>query len=191
MKVAAIIVDDRDKVAQKAIKEHKQYLPINWPILHFKAPYYGGINSLKSASDYNKVLTNPSFWKFLEFDRVLIFQHDSGLLRDGIEEFLKWDFIGAWIHNIPGCMNGGLSIRNPKLMHEICVNRPYMGMILHGNEDIYFCNEMRKLGIEMPDKKTCNKFAVETEFSLGSVGYHAINKYHKNYKLILNQYENS
>ena len=58
MKVAAIIIDDRVKVADKAIKEHKKYLPIEWPILHFKAPYYDGINSLKSASDYNKVLTN-------------------------------------------------------------------------------------------------------------------------------------
>ena len=191
MKVAAIIIDDRVKVAQKAIKEHKQYLPNDWEIIHIQPPYEGGIYSLKSASDYNKVLTNPSFWRGCTFDRVLIFQHDSGLLRDGIEEFLKWDFIGAWIHNIPGCMNGGLSIRNPKLMHDICVITPYKGMALHGNEDIYFCNEMRKLWIEMPDKETCNKFAVETEFALGSVGYHAIHKYHKNYKLILNQYENS
>jgi len=191
MKVAAIIVDDRDKVAQKAIKEHKQYLPNDWEIIHIKPPYENGIYSLRSASDYNRVLTNPSFWRGCTFDRVLIFQHDSGLLRDGIEEFLEWDFIGSWIDHIPGCMNGGLSIRNPKLMHDICVNTPYKGMALHGNEDIYFCNEMRKLGIEMPDKETCNKFAVETEFALGSVGYHAINKYHKNYKLILNQYENS
>jgi hypothetical protein len=119
---------------------------------------------------------------------VLVFQHDSGLLKTGIEEFLKWDFIGSWIDHIPGCMNGGLSIRNPKLMYDICVKHPYKGMSVHGNEDIYFCNEMRKLGIKMPDKETCNKFAVETEFALGSVGYHAIDKYHKNYKLILNQY---
>ena len=191
MKVAAIIIDDRVKVADKAIKEHKKYLPIEWPILHFKAPYYDGINSLKSASDYNKVLTNPLFWKFLEFDRVLVFQHDSGLLREGIEEFLKWGFIGAWIDHIPGCMNGGLSIRNPKLMYEISKKIPYRGMAMHGNEDIYFCNQMRKFGVLMPDKETCNKFAVETEFALGSVGYHAINKYHKNYKLIINQYESS
>ena len=60
-----------------------------------------------------------------------------------------------------------------------------------GNEDIYFTNKMRELGYKLPDKKTCNKFAVETEFALGSVGYHAIDKFHKNYKLILNQYESS
>jgi len=191
MKVAAVIIDDRDKVAQKAIDEHIDFLPDDWVIVHMKPPYEGGIYSLRSASDYNRVLTNPSFWRGCTFDRVLVFQHDSGLLRNGIEEFLEWDFIGAWIHYIPYCMNGGLSIRNPKLMYQICINTPYMGMQIHGNEDIYFCNEMRKLGIEMPDKETCNKFAVETEFALGSVGYHAIDKYHKNYKLILNQYENS
>jgi hypothetical protein len=64
-------------------------------------------------------------------------------------------------------------------------------MQLDGNEDIFFCNRINELGIKLPDRETCNKFSVETEFALGSVGYHAVNKYHKNYKLILNQYENS
>lgn len=188
---AAIIIDDRDAVAQKAIAEHKKYIPKGWTILHMKPPYENGLYAIKTASDYNNILTNSNFWRGCIYDRVLIFQHDSGLLRHGIEEFLHWDYIGAWIKNISGCMNGGLSIRNPKLMYEICIKYPYRGMQLDGNEDIYFCNQMRKLGIEMPDKETCNKFAVETEFALGSVGYHAIDKYHKNYKLILNQYENS
>jgi hypothetical protein len=191
MKVAAIIIDDRDKVAQKAINEHIDFLPDDWIVVHQKPPYAGGVYYIKSAQVYNNILTHPLFWKGCDFDRVLVFQHDSGLLKKGIEKFLEWDFIGSWIDHIPGCMNGGLSIRNPKLMYEICVKHPYKGMAVHGNEDIYFCNEMRKLGIKMPDKETCNKFAVETEFALGSVGYHAIDKYHKNYKLILNQYESS
>ena len=71
-------------------------------------------------------------------------------------------------------------------MFEICLKHPYKGMAVHGNEDIYFCNKMRELGYKLPDKETCNKFAVETEFELGSVGYHAIDKYHKNYKEIIN-----
>lgn len=187
---AAIIIDDREPVAQKAIKDHKKYIPKGWTILNLKPPYENGLNSIKTASDYNSILTNPNFWRGCIYDRVLIFQHDSGLLRHGIEEFLKWDYIGAWINNIPGCMNGGLSIRNPKLMYEICVKYPYRGMALDGNEDIYFCNQMHGLGINMPNRETCNKFSVETEFALGSLGYHAINKYHKNYKSILNQYEN-
>jgi hypothetical protein len=66
---------------------------------------------------------------------------------------------------------------------------PYKGMGVHGNEDIYFCNKMRELGYKLPDKETCNKFSVETEFELGSVGYHAIDKYHNNYKEIIKQYD--
>jgi hypothetical protein len=191
MKIAAVIVDDRELVANKAIREHKKHLPNDWVIIHQQPPYAGGVYYIKTPLVYNNILTNPNFWRGCIYDRVLIFQHDSGLLKSGIEEFLEWDFIGSWIKNIPGCMNGGLSIRNPKVMYEICVKHPYKGMAVHGNEDIYFCNKMIELGYKMPDKETCNKFAVETEFELGSVGYHAIDKYHRNYKLILNQYENS
>ena len=190
MKVAAVIVDDRELVAQKAINDHVDFFPDDWIVVHQKPPYAGGVYYIKSPMVYNNILTHPLFWKGCNFDRVLVFQHDSGLLKKGIEQFLEWDFIGAWIKNIPGCMNGGLSIRNPKVMYEICVKHPYKGMAVHGNEDIYFCNKMRELGYKLPDKETCNKFAVETEFEFGSVGYHAINKYHKNYTDILNQYEN-
>jgi hypothetical protein len=190
MRYAAIIVDDRVEIATKAIEEHEKFLPKDWEIIHIQPPYEGGIYSLRSPLSYNNVLTNRSFWRGCVYKRILIFQHDSGLLKSGIEEFLKWDYIGAWIEKIPGCMNGGLSIRNPKVMYEICSKYPYRGMQLDGNEDIYFCNSIRKLGIEMPDKETCNKFSVETEFEFGSLGYHAINKYHKQYKKILTQYEN-
>ena len=185
---AAIIIDDREPIAQKAIEEHKKFLPKSWYVFNIEPPYAKGIYKIENANVYNSIITNPEFWRGCIYDRVLIFQHDSGLLRDGIEEFLKWDYIGAWIKNIPGCMNGGLSIRNPKVMYEICTKFPYQGMAVDGNEDIYFCNRMRELGYKMPDKETCNRFSVETEFAYGSVGYHAINKYHKNYKLILNQY---
>jgi hypothetical protein len=189
VRVIAIIVDDREDIAQKAIERHKPYFPKNWIVCNIKPPYAKGIYKISSAKVYNDIITNPEFWRGCRYDRVVIFQHDSGLLREGIEEFLEWDYIGAWIKNIPGCMNGGLSIRNPKVMYDICVNHPYKGMNVHGNEDIYFCNKMRELGYKLPNKETCNKFAVETEFAYGSVGYHAIDKYHKNYKLLLNQYD--
>ena len=186
---AAIIIDDREAIANKAISEHKKFIPKAWEIFNIKPPYEGGIYHIKTAMVYNNILTNTNFWRGCRFDRVLVFQHDSGLLKEGIEDFLEWDFIGAWIKNISGCMNGGLSIRNPKVMYEICVKHPYKGMAVHGNEDIYFCNKMRELGYKLPDKETCNKFSVETEFELGSVGYHAIDKYHNNYKEIINQYD--
>jgi len=173
MKYCAIIVDDRVNVANNAIKRHRKFIPKSWEIFHIMPPYEGGIYSLKSAKDYNSVLTNPSFWRGCNYDRVLIFQHDSGLLREGIEDFLQWDFIGAPIKNIPDCMNGGLSLRNPKVMYDICVNHPYQGMAIDGNEDIYFCKHIEY----KPTKEIAQSFSVETEFALGSLGYHAIDKY--------------
>jgi hypothetical protein len=60
----------------------------------FKHPYAGGIYYIKTPRVYNSILTNPNFWRGLKYDRVLVFQHDSGLLKHGIEHFLEWDFIG-------------------------------------------------------------------------------------------------
>ncbi len=172
MKYAAIIIDNRPGKVAETMLNHGKYLHESWTI--------AGVTNEQttSASGYNAVLTRPSFWhKFVGFDRVLIFQHDSGLLRTGIEEFLQYDFIGAPIANIPGCMNGGLSLRNPEKMLEICQSLPYKGMSIHGNEDIYFCNYIRLFGGKLPTKEVAQKFSVETTYALGSLGYHAIDKY--------------
>jgi len=187
MKVAAVIIDDRELVAQKAINDHVDFLPDDWIVVHQKPPYAGGIYYIKTPMVYNNILTNPNFWRGCVYDRVLIFQHDSGLLRDGIEDFLRWDFIGAPIKNIPDCMNGGLSLRNPKVMYDICVNHPYQGMAVDGNEDIYFCKHIKY----KPTKEIAQSFSVETEFALGSLGYHAIDKYLSKQQVnqILHQYD--
>jgi hypothetical protein len=189
MKFCAIIVDDRESVAKEAIERHKPYLPAKTEIFHVRPPYASGIYSLKSARDYNSVLTNPAFWSGCRYDRVLIFQHDSGLLRQGIEEFLEWDYIGAPIKHMAGYMNGGLSIRNPKLMHLICNEFPYNGQI---NEDCYFVEHLRKMGANIPDLETAKKFSVETIFNMGSLGYHAMDKYLTidEINLIMTQYDN-
>jgi hypothetical protein len=191
MTFCAIIIDDREDIAKEAIERHKPYLPAKTDIFHIRPPYEGGIYSLKSTRDYNSVLTNPAFWSGCRYDRVLIFQHDSGLLRHGIEEFLQWDYIGAPIAHMPGYMNGGLSIRNPKLMYQICKDMPYQGMQLDGNEDIYFVENLRRLSAYLPDLETAKRFSVETIFSLGSLGYHAMDRYlsPEQVKQILNQYD--
>lgn len=188
MTFCAIIIDDREAIAKEAIERHRPFLPSKTDIFHIKPPYEGGIYSLKSAREYNSVLTNPAFWSGCRYDRVLIFQHDSGLLREGIEEYLEYDFIGAPIKHMPGYMNGGLSIRNPKLMLEICKDNPYNGQI---NEDCYFVENLRKMSAKLPDLKTAKMFSVETIFGLGSLGYHAMDKYLTNTQVnqILNQYD--
>ena len=82
---AAIIIDDREDVAQEAIARHKRFIPKSWDVLHIQPPYAGGIYYIKTPRVYNSILTNPNFWRGARYDRVLIFQQDTGLLKDGIE----------------------------------------------------------------------------------------------------------
>jgi hypothetical protein len=188
MRYAAIIIDDRIEVANKAIAEHKKFLPNDWEVLNIKPPYEGGIYSLRSPLSYNSVLTNPSFWRGCIFDRVLIFQHDSGLLKSGIEEFLEWDYIGApWKFQEHGG-NGGLSIRNPRVMFNICQKFKYNHEC---NEDVWFCNKMKELNMNIAPREVCSMFSVESIYKTGTLGYHAMDKYLSKIQVetILNQYK--
>lgn len=184
MKYGAIIIDNREDISNKAVELHKPFIPKEWGII----PITG--YEINSMVDYNHLLTSPHFWRGCRFDRVLIFQHDSRLLKHGVEQFTEWDFIGAPIKHMPGYMNGGLSIRNPKLMYQICKLFPY-NPAKDGNEDIYFVKHIRDAGGKLPDFETAQKFSIETTFALGSIGYHAIDKYltKEQYNQILTQYK--
>jgi hypothetical protein len=120
----AVIVENRlTNELFDAILDHRRHLPDSWSYCHIDDP------KIKTMADYNALLTSKEFWqKFEKFDRVLIFQHDSKLLRTGIEEFLEWDYVGApWKFQEHGG-NGGLSIRNPRTMIEIIERCPYDGI---------------------------------------------------------------
>ena len=182
----AVIVDNRHSISHIAAVNHSRFIPDSWPVILFREFEF------LSNNDYNRILTSTSFWKDLKLDKVLIFQHDSQLLRHGIEEFLEYDFIGAPLYHIPmPAMNGGLSLRNTSKMLEIIEKYPYQGMPIHGNEDIYFCNHMNLVGGKLPTKEVAQQFSVETIFELGSLGVHAIEKWHTPEKCeeILNQYK--
>lgn len=130
---------------------------------------------IKDVMEYNHLLTLPPFWRnFLPYEKVLIFQSDSKILRKGIEEFLKMDvdYIGAswnWNKDYPG--NGGLSLRNPKIMLEICERYPWNGSL---NEDHWLCMHMHEFKIgALATIAQADTFSVEQKFILGSLGCHA------------------
>ena len=129
------------------------------------------IVDIKTLNDYNLLLTSFNFWSgLLKYDKVLIFQHDSGILKDNISDFLEWDYIGApWYFQDDGG-NGGFSLRNPKVMTDII-----RGMVYNPgkwNEDLYFCEAMRNYNMRLAPKNVCEQFSVETVFKLGTFGYH-------------------
>lgn len=182
---AVLIVENRPHIdAKKILRDHKKYLSDDWETLWDPSP------SIKSASDYNRLLTSENFWrKLIKYDRVLICQHDSGLLREGIEEFMKWSYVGApWKVDAPWNPgqggNGGLSLRCPKESLRTIQIRPYDPK--WGNEDCWFSRFMDGVA----PRSVCQQFSVETEFKLGTLGYHAISKYlsDKECQLIISQY---
>lgn len=170
MNYSAIIIENRFD-ASKIVEEHKRFLGDKWRVQQIFDP---SVNSIES---YNRLLTNGAFWiNFGCYDRVLIFQHDSALLRTGVEEFIEYDYVGApWKFQQHGG-NGGLSLRNPTAMYACIKKQPWNPKL--GNEDVYFSNLLK----DMPEYKlaprdVCSKFSCESIFQLGTLGYHAIDKY--------------
>ena len=197
---AAVITETRQFNPQ-IIKDHLSMLPDDFELVVFCGDnnlrcfkefdckkYTTVINSL---NDYNRLLTSTFFWDRLQqYDRVLIFQTDSKILRRGIEEFYEYSFIGAPLYHINfPCMNGGLSLRDPKAMLDV-INRISWHIGL-GYEDIFYCNALKNDSrYKLPTKEIAQSFSVETIFNLGSLGIHAANKYLSNDQMnkILSQY---
>lgn len=200
---AAVIVETRPIQLKGCLQRHLNFLPDFQPFIftttrnrtYFtsEADGYGAyfyyIKDTSPFTDrtYNELLTSLEFWNcFKDYERVLIFQHDSGILREGIDEFMQWDYVGApWRFQNHGG-NGGLSLRNPKKMIEVINTRKYHSNL--GNEDVYFCNIMK----DIAPREVCIKFSVESIYMLGTLGYHAIDRYltKEQVNYILNQYKN-
>lgn len=137
--------------------------------------------------EYNNLLTSYEFWDSLPYEKVLIFQHDSLLLRKGMRDFLKWDYIGApWGGNRIGG-NGGLSLRSRAAMMDIiksCSRHT-------GNEDVYFSGNLQGTKKKYAPFKVCREFSCEMHPCLGTLGCHALFRYAhgKLRENILNQYK--
>ena len=192
MAFGATIVETRNlSNLKEVIDNHIKFLPSDWQLMVFgsdqneaqvKALYPNAIFSkltspINSANDYNKLMTSIEFWNLIPFDKTLIFQHDSQLLRHGIEKYLDYDYVGAtWYHFDVKGGNGGLSLRTKQKMIDV-INKQKYNPQIHGNEDIYFCNHLELVGGKIAPKNMCTSFAVETTFNIRPIGVHAITKY--------------
>lgn len=208
MKLQAAIVETRElkNIREIVWDRHLKFLPEGTPCIffhgqsnyHFLLRELDGLNIIYvpvtanalSSDRYNQLLTTKSFWEYFSADRVLIFQHDSRLLRTGIEQFYEYDYVGApWKFQTTGG-NGGLSLRSPKAMLQILMRYQY-NQQHHGNEDVFFSNHINLVGGNLGNYYICSEFSCETIFKLGTLGCHAIEKYlnHSEVEQILNQYK--
>jgi hypothetical protein len=172
-----IVESRRSQHLAETIRAHMQMLP-GWDMRHL-----ADLTFPDPRDDYNRLLTSTSFWaRFESSGRVLIFQHDSMLLRHGVDEFLDWAYAGApWPADAPWGRperkggNGGLSLRNPRKMLELCSSVPWQPS--RENEDSFFVGNRESVGGRLAPLDVCQRFSCETMFALGTLGYHAIDRY--------------
>lgn len=130
-----------------------------------------------SATAYNYMLTSEWFWKLIPYQKTLIFQADSLLLRTGVDLFEGYDYCGAcWDHMGKQVGNGGLSLRTNELMKQIIKKFQY-NPNHHGNEDVYFSKNIESFGGIKPSCEVANHFAVETMYYDRPIGLHAAWKF--------------
>lgn len=163
---------------------------------------------MKSLFNMCMVMTTPEFWKdYFDYERVLIFQRDTALLRGGIEGFFEYDYVGAPCYNFvkdQTIQNGGFSLRNPRVMEYICRlygwNTDLQDMMVVGQyssasffaEDIFFCLRMIKYNAgKLAPLDVSQRFSVESRFQLGTLGYHRIDAYltEDEQKAVIEQYK--
>jgi hypothetical protein len=137
-----------------------------------------GIENM-NAFQYSDLLCSPSFWKTLldyHCEHSFIFQMDTILLKDNVDDFIQYDYIGApWCEKYMG--NGGLSIRKTKEMYWITLNKPRVLETMNGpyrleNEDIYFSFWVLQLDVNIPSIPIAKRFSVETIYSEDTCGMH-------------------
>jgi hypothetical protein len=120
--------------------------------------------------EYNNFVKDVKFWESVVGEKILMFQTDSLLLRNGIDDFLSYDYIGApWTKPKENSFigNGGLSLRTKEVMLEISKN--------HTDnqpdwEDIFFVKHLKKYNT--PNIETAMRFSVEDVFYPTPIGLH-------------------
>ncbi len=121
--------------------------------------------------EYNQYIKSCEFWEQVKGKKVLMFQTDTLLLRHGIEEFLKYDYIGApWTKPKENKFigNGGLSLRTREVMLDISKNhKDYEPRW----EDIFFVKWLSEKN-NIPEMEVAMKFSVENLYHHNPLGVH-------------------
>lgn len=143
-------------------------------------------------SEYSKFLASIDFWDLLHGEKILIYQEDSLIFKDNINDFLKFDFIGAPFpkteNDTPNSVgNGGLSLRSKSVMKEVINNISIDETNLEDStlnymrltnsyippEDVYFSKNMQELKIGIvADWNNAFEFSSERIYNPNSFGGH-------------------
>ena len=156
-----------------------------------------------NTNTYSKMLASLDFWNLLNGDKILIYQEDSIIFKSNIDDFLKYDYIGApWskeqeefglkntllkfidINKYTCVGNGGLTLRSKKTMMDVINKRsideirPINFTIMNKGEvvaeDLYFSKTIQDFNLgKVADWDTAFKFSSECFYNPDSFGGHA------------------
>lgn len=145
-----------------------------------------------TQNDYSFFLMKKDFWNLLKGDKIFIYQEDSLVFKNNIDEFLEYDFIGAPFpknaDDTPNSVgNGGLSLRTKKIMQDIISKFSFNNVDFNNNtimymtkvglkyppEDVYFskCMQEKCIGY-VADWNTASRFSSESVHNPDSMAGH-------------------
>jgi hypothetical protein len=129
-----------------------------------------------STTEYNYLKKTTWLWEQIDAEHVLWLEPDCLILRPGIEEYLKYDYIGAPWHPMfspsPACRvgNGGLSLRKRSAMLKVSKQcNPDVKVIFP--EDNYFVTNMTMWNQQKPGTFRIAPLTVAKTFAVESVFY--------------------
>jgi hypothetical protein len=136
-------------------------------------------------SEYNQVLTKPSFYELFQTEFILIFQLDTLIRKRIPDRFFNYKYVGAPWKGYPNDYpdnpelklgnklvgNGGFSLRNVKRMIQICTSytRHDTSKL---NEDVFISNLLEE--DEVPNVDIAKQFSVEWIYDRDPVGLHHV-----------------
>jgi len=145
-----------------------------------------------TPSLYSTFLASADFWNKLQGDKILIYQEDSIIFKNNINDFLHWDYIGApWPRHQTdtpnGVGNGGFSLRTRKVMLDVITRKTILDTLPNKStveymtntnsnilpEDVYFSKNIQELGLgKVAPWHVALDFSTETQYNPNSLGGH-------------------
>ena len=128
------------------------------------------IDNFNNLIEYSRFVVSKPFYDCIPTEIFLMFQTDCMIFKENkllINDFLKYDYVGApWDWN-QSVGNGGLSLRRKSKMLEVINKVPFN--FLH--EDRYICDQT-VVYLNKPIFEEAKKFSIETVFNEVSFGIH-------------------
>ncbi|CAK7214478.1 hypothetical protein SBRCBS47491_002156 [Sporothrix bragantina] len=147
--------------------------------------------NMTTRQGVNVYLSRPWLWEQMApAKHVLVFQTDAMICANSkrtMEDFLKFDFIGAPMNTRAKLFNGGLSLRNRTIMMEILANpannweaETAAGTWTLGGEDIWFSRRIEEMGGNLPTFPESLTFSCQHDWHISRekqpLGYHKVHK---------------